>query len=59
MNLEMWLLLHQTLHNLGRDIITLESIIKCNKINIDDGPQEEYSCSGTPVDLLNLHQINY
>ena len=27
--------------------ITLESIIKCDKIYIDDGPQEEYSCSGT------------
>ena len=34
--------------------ITLESIIKCNKINIDDGPQEEYSCSGTPVDCVKL-----
>ena len=34
--------------------ITLESIIKCDKINIDDGPQEEYSCSGTPVDCVKL-----
>jgi len=34
--------------------ITLESIIKCDKINIDDGPQDEYSCSGTPVDCVKL-----
>tara|TARA_B100000609_G_scaffold161813_1_gene133694 strand:- start:288 stop:1055 length:768 start_codon:yes stop_codon:yes gene_type:complete len=34
--------------------ITLESIIKCNKINIDNGPQDEYSCSGTPVDCVKL-----
>ena len=34
--------------------ITLESSIRCDKITIDDGPQIEYSCSGTPVDCVKL-----
>jgi len=34
--------------------ITLESSIRCDKITIDDGPQTEYSCSGTPVDCVKL-----
>ena len=38
----------------GKGHNNFESIIKCNKINIDDGPQEEYSCSGTPVDCVKL-----
>ena len=34
--------------------ITIESTIRCDKIIIDDGPQTEYSCSGTPVDCVKL-----
>ena len=34
--------------------ITLESPIKCERVKIDDGPQIEYSCSGTPVDCVKL-----
>ncbi|MEE2931580.1 MAG: 5'/3'-nucleotidase SurE [Bacteroidota bacterium] len=34
--------------------ITLESALRCDKIIIDDGPQKEYSCSGTPVDCVKL-----
>ena len=34
--------------------ITLESSIRCDQITIDDGPQIEYSCSGTPVDCVKL-----
>ncbi|MEE2931609.1 MAG: 5'/3'-nucleotidase SurE [Bacteroidota bacterium] len=34
--------------------ITLESALRCDKIVIDDGPQEEYACSGTPVDCVKL-----
>ncbi len=34
--------------------ITIESTIRCNKIVIDNGPQEEYSCSGTTVDCVKL-----
>ena len=35
--------------------ITIESSIRCDKVTIDDGPQKEYSCSGTPVDLSLIH----
>ena len=28
--------------------ITIDSTLRCDKIVIDKGPQEEYSCSGTP-----------
>ena len=34
--------------------ITLESALRCDNIIIDDGPQKEYSCSGTPVDCVKL-----
>jgi 5'-nucleotidase len=34
--------------------ITIESSIRCDKVIIDDGPQVEYSCSGTPVDCVKL-----
>ena len=34
--------------------ITIESTIRCDKVIIDDGPQTEYYCSGTPVDCVKL-----
>ena len=34
--------------------ITIEDTIRCDKVLIDDGPQEEYACSGTPVDCVKL-----
>ena len=34
--------------------ITIDSVIHCDKIIIDDGPQLEYACSGTPVDCVKL-----
>ena len=34
--------------------ITIESTIRCDKVIIDDGPQIEYYCSGTPVDCVKL-----
>lgn len=34
--------------------ITINSTLHCNSIKIDDGPQEEYSCSGTPADCVKL-----
>lgn len=34
--------------------ITIEGIIRCDEIKIDDGPQKEYSVSGTPVDCVKL-----
>ena len=34
--------------------ITINSTLHCNKIKIDDGPQIEYECSGTPVDCVKL-----
>lgn len=34
--------------------ITIEGILRCDKIHIDDGPQTEYSVSGTPVDCVKL-----
>jgi len=34
--------------------ITIEATIRCDKIIMDDGPQTEYSCSGTPVDCVKL-----
>ena len=32
--------------------ITIEATIRCDKIIMDDGPQTEYSCSGTPVAFI-------
>ncbi len=39
--------------------ITLDSTLSCKKENIDDGPQTEYSTSGTPADCIKLaiHEI--
>ena len=34
--------------------ITIESTIRCERVKINDGPQIEYSCSGTPVDCVKL-----
>ena len=34
--------------------ITIEGILRCDEIKIDDGPQTEYSVSGTPVDCVKL-----
>ncbi len=34
--------------------ITINSTLHCDPIKIDDGPQKEYSCSGTPVDCVKL-----
>ena len=34
--------------------ITIEENIRCDRVKIDDGPQHEYSCSGTPVDCVKL-----
>ena len=34
--------------------ITINSTLYCNKIKVTDGPQMEYSCSGTPADCVKL-----
>ncbi|UOB18716.1 5'/3'-nucleotidase SurE [Abyssalbus ytuae] len=34
--------------------ITINSTLYSDKIRIDDGPQVEYSCSGTPADCVKL-----
>ncbi|MBN09715.1 MAG: 5'/3'-nucleotidase SurE [Flavobacteriaceae bacterium] len=34
--------------------ITINSTLQCFKIKIDDGPQIEYRCSGTPTDCIKL-----
>ena len=34
--------------------ITIEATIRCDKVMIDNGPQKEYACSGTPVDCVKL-----
>ena len=34
--------------------ITINSTLYCDKINVTDGPQVEYSCSGTPADCVKL-----
>ena len=34
--------------------ITIEDTIRCDKVTIDGGLQEEYACSGTPVDCVKL-----
>ena len=34
--------------------ITINSTLECNKIKVDNGPQIEYSCSGTPADCVKL-----
>ena len=39
--------------------ITINSILNCTPIKIDEGPQTEYACSGTPADCVKLgvHEI--
>ena len=39
--------------------ITIDSTLHCNKEHIDNGPQTEYSTSGTPADCVKLavHEI--
>lgn len=34
--------------------ITIDGILRADTITIDDGPQKEYSCSGTPADCVKL-----
>ena len=34
--------------------ITINSTLHCSKIEVDSGPQLEYSCSGTPSDCVKL-----
>lgn len=34
--------------------ITIEEILRCKKVLIDEGPQQEFACSGTPVDCVKL-----
>jgi len=34
--------------------ITIDSILTCNPISIDEGDQLEYSCSGTPADCVKI-----
>ena len=39
--------------------ITINSTLRCTQVKIDDGPQREFSCSGTPADCVKLgvHEI--
>ena len=34
--------------------ITINSTLHCDSIKIDEGPQIEYSCSGTPADCIKM-----
>ena len=34
--------------------ITLNSTLYCTEIKVDEGPQKEYQCSGTPADCVKL-----
>lgn len=34
--------------------ITIDGILRCDPVHIDDGLQSEYSCTGTPVDCVKL-----
>ena len=34
--------------------ITVDNVLRCNPISIDDGPQLEYTCSGTPADCVKM-----
>ncbi|WP_417591450.1 5'/3'-nucleotidase SurE [Owenweeksia hongkongensis] len=34
--------------------ITINGILRCDEIKIEEGPQTEYSCTGTPVDCVKL-----
>ncbi|PID68685.1 MAG: 5'/3'-nucleotidase SurE [Flavobacteriales bacterium] len=39
--------------------ITVNTTLTCNPTKVDNGPQKEYSCSGTPADCIKMavHQI--
>jgi 5'-nucleotidase len=34
--------------------ITINSTLRCDRYKVDQGPQVEYACSGTPVDCVKL-----
>jgi len=34
--------------------ITVNNTLRCNPVTIDEGPQLEYSCSGTPADCVKM-----
>ncbi len=34
--------------------ITIDSTLACDQIKIDQGPQKEYQCSGTPADCVKM-----
>lgn len=34
--------------------ITIDSTLLCDQIKMDDGPQNEYQCSGTPADCVKM-----
>ena len=34
--------------------ITINSTLRCTKVDLDGGPQKEYACSGTPADCVKL-----
>jgi 5'-nucleotidase len=34
--------------------ITIDNVLTCTPINIDNGPQLEYTCSGTPADCVKM-----
>ena len=34
--------------------ITVNTTLRCNPINVDEGPQLEYNCSGTPADCVKM-----
>lgn len=34
--------------------ITVNTVLRCNPVHVDDGPQLEYSCSGTPADCVKM-----
>ena len=34
--------------------ITVDNVLHCNPITIDEGSQIEYSCSGTPADCVKM-----
>lgn len=34
--------------------VTINNVLHCNAVTIDDGPQLEYSCSGTPADCVKM-----
>lgn len=34
--------------------ITVNTTLRCNPIRVDNGPQLEYSCSGTPADCVKM-----